>query len=656
MRVVFVDNLLIPSGDLSSFDAQPHLGLISLSAIVRQNGHEPLIVDPKYLVKSKAMRLDGSLYKNMAQYIRDLQPDVVGFTSLGCSFIFTLKVAHYLKAQLPKLPIILGGPHATILGEQILSRFPQFDLVVRHEGEAVISQVIDGLGAGSFDGLPGVVWRKNEDVVSNKGAPSVVELDSLPSPAYDLCPVVNAGVRRLRVEAGRGCPFNCTFCSTAEFFGRQYRLKSPAVLVSELRRLKDTYDISCFSLTHDLFTVNRKKVMSFCEAVSDLDVKWGCSARIDCVDADLLKEMATAGCDMIYYGIETGADVVQRTSKKRLDLHLLMPTLAESIRLGISPTASFIIGFPEEEDEGQNATIDLIGECILCFGDDVTVQLHMLTPEPGTELYRLMGGDVRRDWFQTDFNAVLLEDDDESIVSHNPDIFCTYYYYPSVGSRERAKAAVQVVFLLGQLGSGVARMALGRFDGRLSKLVEEFVLWGSDRLDWNSVSETDLIEFIRCRFGERDVLLSAFRLNSVGITMLRKRREQVFLSEVPLQSPVALPEGVALLRACHNPVKVAEALASACVPKESYGELSDWLVRTKERDGVQVDVFAVNPTWATILASLQSSISFSEFSCLFRDAGMGTTVLEGMFTLRELGLLEFDSLLASRALSGNAGA
>src|SRR5262249_2468707 len=109
-------------------------------------------------------------------------------------------------------------------------------------------------------------------------------------------PIRELGLTTLSVEAGRGCPFQCTFCSTASFFGRKYRLKSPEKLCEELDFLHAEYGLGHFSLTHDLFTVDRRKVIAFCREVAGRGYSWDCSARTDCVDEELLALMSEAGC------------------------------------------------------------------------------------------------------------------------------------------------------------------------------------------------------------------------------------------------------------------------------------------------------------------------------------------------------------------------
>src|ERR1700726_4932628 len=144
MRIVLVDNLLLErNGELFDYVLQPHLGLISLIAVVESAGHQGLLYDPKLEIARGRLCLDESLYREAAYGILRLCPDVVGLTSLGCNFICTLKVASYLRSERPEMPILLGGPHATVLDRGIMEQFPQFDLVGRNEAELRILPVLD---------------------------------------------------------------------------------------------------------------------------------------------------------------------------------------------------------------------------------------------------------------------------------------------------------------------------------------------------------------------------------------------------------------------------------------------------------------------------------------------------------------------------------
>jgi radical SAM superfamily enzyme YgiQ (UPF0313 family) len=260
MRVVFVDNLLLEhrGGGIHHVALQPHLGLISLRAVAEAAGHQGLLYDPKLALARAELRLDPSLYREAARHILDLEPDVVGLTSLGCNFICTLKIATHLKGARPDLQVLLGGPHATVLARPILERFDVFDVIARNEAELTLPLLLRALGTDGLGDVPGITHRRGRDVLTNPGEPVIADLDTLPMPAYRHYPISELGLTSLNVDAGRGCPFRCTFCSTATHFGRRYRLKSAARLCRELDALQATYGVRHFELTHDLFTVNRR--------------------------------------------------------------------------------------------------------------------------------------------------------------------------------------------------------------------------------------------------------------------------------------------------------------------------------------------------------------------------------------------------------------
>ena len=532
MRLLLVDNLVLPEeSDLELLDVHPHLGLLSLAAVARQNGHEVTIYDPKWRIRSGQLPYDHRLYQRMAADLLRSAPDAVGFTTLGASFLVALNVAGILDRVAPDLPILLGGPHATMLARDILERFPQFDVIVRHEAEETLPAVLHHLEQRAFEGIPGITWRTAHGVRATEGAPRIDDLDSLPVLSYDLYPMDELALDLYRIEAGRGCPFQCTFCSTASFFQRRYRLKSAGRIVAELDRLHELYGASEFKLDHDLFTVDRRKVVEVCEALAGRGYRWRVSARVDCVDEELLEHMAAAGCVGLYFGIETGSERMQRIAKKRLDLELVEPMLDVAERVSIAVTASFITGYPEETRDDLDATLDMLGRC---FARPATVclpQLHILTPEPGTPLYDQYGSSMQYDGYATHFNAWLLSDDDETGVCAHPDIFSSYHFYPAVLPRRTYTFAVDAVDLLRQLGNTVLEYLLRFHDGRLGKLVAQLHAWADaeDRAD--DLDPALISDFVAAQVGRDHHLTSLVRH---GFCVHGRRRK--ILSNLPPRS------------------------------------------------------------------------------------------------------------------------
>lgn len=511
MKVLLVDNLVMPEeGSLALLDVHPHLGLLSLAAVAEADGHVVQIYDPKRLIKWGKLPYDSTLYERAALELLAERPAAVGFTSLGCSFLFALNVAALLKRHEPDLPILLGGPHATMLHGQILERFNQFDIIVRYEADEIFPAVLANLEQRNFQDIPGLSWRGSKALGThfNPGSPKVEDLDRLPIINYDHYPVSDLNLDLLRIEAGRGCPFMCTFCSTASFFQRSFRLKSASRLVTELDRLHERYGFSDFKLDHDLFTVNKRKILEFCEAVKDRAYRWRASARVDCVDAELLNKMAEAGCVGLYFGIETGSARMQQIAKKRLDLELVEPTLAVAENLGIETTASFITGYPEELEQDQADTLDLLGRC---FRPSCLPQLHMLAPEPGTPMFDQLGGKLEYDGYAGPYNAFLVGADDEHLVTAHPDIFSTYHYYPAAMPRSHYTFAVEAVDVLRRVGPITLRYILRAYNGQLSRLVFALRLWAENKERGDRPDAALVEDYVSATFGSRHHLTSLFR-------------------------------------------------------------------------------------------------------------------------------------------------
>jgi radical SAM superfamily enzyme YgiQ (UPF0313 family) len=507
VRVTLVDNLVFPDPtQLKTLDVHPHLGLLSIAAVANARGHVVSVFDPKRLVRSGELAYDDTLYESSAATLVADAPDVIGFTTLGCSFLYTLGVARELKRMRPDLPILLGGPHATMLARPILERYPVFDVVVRHEAEPTFASVLSGLGSWSFRDIPGVSWRLGREVHETPGAPRVDDLDALPWLDYDAYPIAELNLDLMRVEAGRGCPFACTFCSTATFFQRRYRLKSPARVVAEMDYLRSRYAPREFKLDHDLFTVDKRKVKAFCDEVRGHRHRWHVSARADCVDDDLLRRMADAGCVGLYLGVETGSARMQKISAKRLDLNLVEPTLNTCERLGIRTTASFITGYPEETAIDQANTLDMLGRCFRRPESSCLPQLHLLTPEPGTGLFAEYGTNMRLDGHATRFNSWLLDPSDEAEIQAAPGVFATYYHYPGIIDRRDHVFAVEAVDRLRQLGHDVLSALIERTDGSLAALVGRLAATSGD-----VPTREDVERLVLDRFGQADPLTSVVR-------------------------------------------------------------------------------------------------------------------------------------------------
>ena len=236
------------------------------------------------------------------------------------------------------------------------------------------------------------------------------------------------------IEAGRGCPYGCTFCSTSIFWGRNFRVKLIDSLLDELEFFYNKYGIKKFRLEHDLFTANKKYVLEFCEKLTSkgINITWGCSSRIDILDEALMKALKVSGCTAIYIGFETGSQIMQRKLNKNIKVDSSDIKLLNLHNYGFDLTISFIYGFPEETELDLKDTIRLI-EFLYC-NNMGKIQLHKFIPLPVTaETHKVMdklvldSSDIDISIFQeSHFNNSLYQ-----IIKSNKEIHSCFYTFPS---------------------------------------------------------------------------------------------------------------------------------------------------------------------------------------------------------------------------------
>ena len=426
------------------------LGVLTLAALLRRQNYLPKIinlddlffefvrldksrptVNHDWLVRSKDRE---TFFSFVAEHLPADGFDVYGLSSICSSYPLTLRLAQEIRSRSPHARIILGGPQASVVDVSTMHAFPCIDIIVRGEADDTFPALLHLLDnqLAEWERLPGITFRRGDEVIRNPNAAVVENLDRLPLPAFDLDLRIRdrGGVH---LEIGRGCPFACTFCSTNDFFRRNFRLKSPSTMVRDIVSLQKKYGLNYFSLVHDMYTIDRKKVVAFCEEIlaSGEKFTWGCSARTDCIDDDLLRLMASAGCTGIFFGIETGSQRLQEVIKKKLDLNEARQRIECADRNGIQTTVALIAGFPEETRDDLRDTVHFFIDSLRY--DHAEPQCSLLAPLAATPVYDSHKHHLIFDEIYSDMSHQSWQQDPVEIemIKAHEEIFPNFYAIPT---------------------------------------------------------------------------------------------------------------------------------------------------------------------------------------------------------------------------------
>lgn len=373
----------------------PPLGLAYIAAALERRGDDVTIID------SVASDISHTALKRK---LNVMQPDVIGVTSMTPSIFDALNVITYAKESCPHTTTVMGGCHITFLTEETLKACPALDIAVIGEGEETICDLANALERNrDLTTVNGIAFKKNGKIHVNEKRRLISDLDKVPFPARHLLPLERyalLGTKNLvgSVMTSRGCPFNCIFCSSSQFYGQTYRARSPENVVDEIEQLTNRYKIKNIEFVDDTFTINKKRAFEIAREIRrrGIDIFWGFGSRVDTITENMLHAFKKAGCTVFYLGIESGSQKILNILKKRITLDQVKQAIKWSKKAKIETIGSFIIGTPGETKDDVLRTIRFAKDCGVDFA-----QFTIMTPFPGTEVYEYAkknGLLVTEDW------------------------------------------------------------------------------------------------------------------------------------------------------------------------------------------------------------------------------------------------------------------
>lgn len=465
--------------------SDPPLGILTIAAVLEEHGNTPDIVDVNHAYMRFAQssgEFDATSFAEIvASAIVENEADVYGFGSICSTYPLTIRIARAVKSKRPHSIILFGGPQASVVDIPTLTNFPFVDFVLRGETEHALPLLLQELESQRrLDQVPGLSYRDGSLPRRNANAPVIADLDALPSAAYHLGRYLD-GATIAALELGRGCPFACTFCSTNDFFRRNFRLRSPERVLRDMQDIAAKYSIRRFELVHDMFTVDKRRVAAFCEAMtaSGEGFTWSCSARTDCVDQSLLELMASSGCVGVFFGVEAGSRRMQKIIDKHLDPQRAEEMIDVAEKHGIRTTVSLITGFPEETWDDVRETIRIFMHSARCARS--SPQLNLLAPLAATPIYSSHKDELVLDDLCSDMSHQGLSQNeaDLDLIRKYPEIFPNFYLLPMPALDREALLELREFITI---AVDHFRWLISAIDQRASELFDFFFAWREHRL------------------------------------------------------------------------------------------------------------------------------------------------------------------------------
>jgi len=405
MHITFVDpRKYVSATNHASTVAMPPLGLAYVAASVEHAGHTATIVDGCGMALERLepfgpVYLRGASDEEIVAAI-PAETDVVGVGCMfSCQWPATRRLIHRIRGRFPDRVIVIGGEHATALPELSMAQAP-VDAVVLGEGEETMVHLLEWVAGREQPGaIPGIVYRGPAGPVATGRRARIRHVDAIPQPAWHLVDIEGymrfnqphgaSQGRFMPMLATRGCPFDCTFCSSPGMWTQRWIPRQPTLVVDEIALYMTRYAATDFQF-EDLTAIVRKDwIVAFCNEILSrrLAITWQLPSgtRSEAIDGEVTGLMKAAGCHEFCFAPESGCPETLKIIKKKVSLDRLYASARSAMGAGISVGCFFIIGFPSERLANVLRTYRAIVRCALMGFS--TVNVNAFSPQPHTELY-----------------------------------------------------------------------------------------------------------------------------------------------------------------------------------------------------------------------------------------------------------------------------
>lgn len=343
--------------------------------------------------------------------------DFIGFTCIsGDEYPHILEFAKICKEEKTDSIIVLGGYHATAVGQEIMKDTEYIDIVVKGDFEPISEKFVKALeNHEPLRDVPNILFRQDGEIIETPKMLIKYDVNTLPIYDFSILKEYMPSIGTLCVEGSRGCIYNCKYCAEANIRGGHFwSVKKPERLLEELKAyssfMEENTGYKRFFFVDPLFGIDRKWLKDFCYKLikSKLNITWGCETRLDRLNRDEISLMRDAGCTYIFHGFESGSSrmlkLMGKTNNPEKYLKDAIEVINKSKEHGIYIIGSYILGYPGETIDSLQETRSLIEKQINIGGKYFYPTLLLFTPYPGTTTY------LKLDQYKKKFGTKVLVD------------------------------------------------------------------------------------------------------------------------------------------------------------------------------------------------------------------------------------------------------
>lgn len=337
------------------------LGILYISSYLKQHGFDVELYDSTF-----------KTFEDQKKTLLDSKPEIIAVYCNLMTKLNVLPLMKFIKQNLKKSKIILGGPEPPFYAKEFLEAGA--DIIVEGEGEVTMKSLCEELVIPEPDlgKVSGIIFKNaNNELVKTPPREKIKDIDVLPYPdreSIELGLYLDAwknahGYSSVSINTMRGCPFTCRWCSHS-VYGVSYRRRSPEKTAAEIKYIIEKYKPETFWFVDDVFTVSHKWLNSVHKLLKEQNItfKFECISRSDRLKEEVIKTLKEMGCFRLWIGAESGSQKVLDLMDRRVNAAETREIIKLTRKYGIEAGTFIMLGYPGEKKEDIYETVQHLKE------------------------------------------------------------------------------------------------------------------------------------------------------------------------------------------------------------------------------------------------------------------------------------------------------